>query len=182
MLVATLAAAALYVASLLGGVARLMFTVICVVLGVQAALVMIVGGALRRLKRERAMQRIGEAGGRITARLASHPDRIVEISFAGAAVNADALEPLTAIPELERLDLSGTRVGDDALEPLASLRNLSEVDLDGTAVTDRCLAVLESLPRLRRLQVARTAVTADAVAWLLEVRPDLRVERSPGDH
>ncbi|HUG89399.1 MAG TPA: hypothetical protein VML55_01110 [Planctomycetaceae bacterium] len=176
----TLLALVVYVASFLRGFGRLFFLALCAGVALQSVLVMLVARQSNRRRRALALDVIARRSGRVLARPATHPERILELSFAGTGLADGDLECLSGLRHLERLDLAGTAIGDAGLEHIAAIRSLRELDLSGTQVSDRGLLHLETIPRLKWVGLADTAVTADGVERLAYLQPGIEIEPPAG--
>lgn len=171
----TLLAIVVYIASFLRGFGRLFFLVLCGGVALQSALVMLVAWQANGRRRDAALEVVARKGGRVLARPVTHPDRILELSFAGSALTNADIEPLAGLPHVELLDLANTAISDDGLVHVGSMRSLRALDLSGTRVTDRGLLNLETLPRLQWVDVTATGVTADGVDRLACLQPGIVV-------
>jgi hypothetical protein len=86
---------------------------------------------------------------------------VVILDFVGSTVSDDSLEPIEAMPRLERLFLIGTEVSDTGLKHLKGLTQLVVLDLSSTKISDSGLQYVEGLTQLVELHVQDTKV-ADA--------------------
>ena len=117
--------------------------------------------------------------------------------------NQTSLELLSALPEIELLNLTGSQLNDDQLLHVARLRKLKVLNLDMTTIGDRGvshLAEMESLvvlslvstnvsdaglvhfrgmKQLRKLDLEGTAVTDEGVAELTAILPDCEIWNGP---
>ena len=169
----TLLALIVYIASFLRGFGRLFFLVLCGGVALQSALVMLVAWQSSGRRRDAALEVIARRGGRVLARPSAHPDRILELSFAGTRLADSDVELLSGLPHVELLDLANTAISDGGLVHLGSIRSLRALDLSGTRVTDRGLLNLETLPRLQWVDVTATGVTTDGVDRLAYLQPGI---------
>jgi hypothetical protein len=89
------------------------------------------------------------------------------LSLAGTAAGPAALDHLSALPRLRRLDLSGcARIDGDALSCVARISSLEALELrdPGGAVGAAGLRHVAALPRLRELDLGARFVVDDAAA------------------
>jgi Leucine Rich repeat len=171
----TLLAFVVYVASFLRGFGRLFFLAVCGGVALQSAMVMLVAWQSNGRRRDAALEVIARRGGRVLARPAEHPERVLELSFAGTQLTDPDLESLSGLRHLEVLDLADTSVGDEGLVHLGAVRSLRALDLSGTRVTDRGLLHLETLPRLKWIDLSATSVTEDGIERLLYLQPGIEI-------
>jgi hypothetical protein len=167
---------AVSLSSLLSDTLRVFLLCLGAALLVQAVPVWLVGHVVARQRRQAALELLDRVGGRVAARLAADPRRVVELNLSATGLTDADVETLSGLPDVERLDLSCTAVGDEGVEHLSRLGQLRELDLTATRLTDAGAARLTSLPLLQHVRLDQTAVTADAVEDLLRCRPGLRVE------
>jgi Gluconolactonase len=113
---------------------------------------------------------VASLGGRVES---NQTGLVRGISLASLPVGDAQLAYLTALENIEKLDLSGTEIGDAGLKRLQQLTKLQELNLGGTTVSDAGLAALTSLGRLRSLHLANTAVSGAGMKQLPLVDLDL---------
>ena len=82
---------------------------------------------------------------------------------------------LTALIDLEYLNLNDTQVTDAGLTHLKELTNLERLDLEGTQVTDAGLVHLIELTNLDHLWLGNTHVTDEGVEKLQKVLPNCEI-------
>jgi hypothetical protein len=83
---------------------------------------------------------------------------IVGVTFSGVAFKGSDLEGLIAFPDLERLDLSGTPTSDVALEHLSELKTLKRLNLGHTNVTGGGMQFLAHMTEMEDLDLTQTLV------------------------
>lgn len=112
------------------------------------------------------------------------------------------LKTLTALPNLQKLDLSGTNItdvgavhlqqfvhleglhltntklGDAGLASIGRLPKLRVLDLNGTKVTDAGLKHLHNLSELRHLHIGRTECTDKGIIELIRALPKCKVHNN----
>ena len=92
--------------------------------------------------------------------------------FEKQSITGAGLARLTALSQLQHLNLSATRVNDTTIAPLTKLTNLRSLDLGLTGLGNAGMAQLAKLPRLESLTViyqvgfGGTNVTADGLQHL----------------
>jgi len=80
------------------------------------------------------------------------------------------LQPLTELPDLQRLQIRGGDVGDDAMAVIASCVSLKNLNLPNAQFSDAGLAILKTLPRLELLRFHSPHVTDDGLAQIAEMK------------
>jgi Leucine-rich repeat (LRR) protein len=92
---------------------------------------------------------------------------IVELSLARTWASDDAVERLTTIKTLKRLDLSFTYVTDAGIQRLQDLPDLEELTLDTTeSLTDAAASYLRADKHLRKLVLRGTDITDVGMPYL----------------
>ncbi len=93
-----------------------------------------------------------------------------------ATARGDAgLEALTALSDLQILELTDSRVTDAGIKHLPAFRRLERLRLDGTDVTDAGLKYLQRMPQLRYVSLFATQVTERGVAELKTALPEAEI-------
>lgn len=96
------------------------------------------------------------------AQLASSPEAaaaITEIDMHGATVSATGLGYLSALPNLESLNISQTPIAADALAAIGKSQTLMSINLSSSAANDRVISELSRIPQLQKLDLSGTKVT-----------------------
>lgn len=96
------------------------------------------------------------------AQLASSPEAaaaITEIDMRGAKISATGLGYLSAMPNLESLDVSNTPLAADSLTVLAKAQSLKSINLSTSDANDRVVSELSRIPHLQSLDLTGTHVT-----------------------
>ena len=122
------------------------------------------------LAQERALDLIGEWGGRATVRtldwledtvgedFSAMGDRLTEIDLSGTSIGDEQLlafaTEVESLPFLETLNLSNTNVGDPGLLALPRLPALRRLDLRQTAVSQRVRKQFAASPDIERVEGA----------------------------
>ncbi len=88
-------------------------------------------------------------------------------------VSDEALAPLAALTNLERLKLGRCRVGDRGIEHIAALKNLRLLNLPDAEFSDEALARIAELPQLELLRFGSPHVTDAGMAHVARM-PSLR--------
>lgn len=83
------------------------------------------------------------------------------LRWGNSGLSDSDLFKLSALPNLERLEIFNTRVTDAGAESLKNCNGLCHLDLSGTSITDKALSVIAGLPRLTYLDVSRTKIGDD---------------------
>ena len=84
---------------------------------------------------------------------------------------------IRSLPKLQHFCLTGTNITGSCLSNITALRDLESLQLNGTQVGDDEIAALAELPKLRVLGVARTNVSESAIENLRTQLPNLQVQR-----
>jgi len=84
---------------------------------------------------------------------------VLSLLLDGCHVTDEACARLSALANLEQLNLRTTRITDAALEHLSGLANLQILNLAGTQITDAGVRHLAGLTRLRKLILGATSVS-----------------------
>ncbi|MED6335262.1 MAG: hypothetical protein VYE81_07660 [Planctomycetota bacterium] len=116
--------------------------------------------------RQKALDAIDAAGGRVTQISAETIELSVNFSLHGKTVSDAVLALLVQVPEIRELRLGRTAVGDSALIHVGALEQLERLYLEKTAVTDAGLAHLDGLQALVYLNLYGTAVGDEGLAHL----------------
>ncbi|MGO8688347.1 MAG: hypothetical protein ACLQLG_01820 [Thermoguttaceae bacterium] len=99
------------------------------------------------------------------------------VRVGGSEVDDASLEHLTALTQLEKLDLGCTKITDAGLKHLEGLTRLRWLDLYGADISDAGLKHLEGLANLEELGVGETNVTFVGVQKLRQSLPKCAVSR-----
>jgi len=94
---------------------------------------------------------------------------IVEIDFKWQRLTDCALQHLSELTSLKRLNVHSSEITDEGLEELLALQNLEELKLGRTQVTTEGMSILQNLPCLRRLDVSATEVDNDGVREIAQI-------------
>jgi len=100
---------------------------------------------------------------------------VVWLNLARTSISDEALETITAMPELRMLHLQHTSVSDRGVAHLGKLNKLRYLNLYGTLITDGCIDDLAPLKRLEKLYVWRTGITERGAERLRELLPNTDV-------
>jgi hypothetical protein len=95
-------------------------------------------------------------------------------TFHGTKVNDAELKELSALKQMESLNLKGNPVTNVGLKELAGLTQLESLHLDRTAVTNAGLKELTGFKKLQSLQLPGR-VTDAAIVELQEALPAARI-------
>lgn len=140
------------------------------------ALVLPIEGENEGLLRVDFARRLSVPGVEDVAALAEVADRIVELSFAGQAIDDSVVTALPVMPALERLHLERTGIADAALVGIAETApNVAYLNLHSTQVTGASLEEIGRIGSLRSLFLYATDVDAGAVAAFEAAHPDVEV-------
>ncbi|MEW4528303.1 hypothetical protein [Maioricimonas sp. JC845] len=87
-----------------------------------------------------------------------------QVTLVAIDVDADMLETLLGLENLQSLNMAGSKLTDGELKQLATLPRLRHLNLNGVTTTTREAIRLPSLPRLRALHASSPAITNESVA------------------
>jgi hypothetical protein len=85
-------------------------------------------------------------------------------------LDAETLDRLRALPDVEKLLLDRTPLTDDMLDHIVPLRKLAELSLADTQITDAGMRRLAQFPHLERLNLSGTKVTDDGLQQLAPLK------------
>lgn len=74
-------------------------------------------------------------------------------------ITKKGLEAIATLPKLKNLDLSSQKLTDEALEPLSKITTLERLNLNDCPITDKAIKHIKGLSNLKALHVARTPLT-----------------------
>jgi hypothetical protein len=122
-----------------------------------AALLLICGSTVcahsNDSEQEQAVARIKKLGGKVEVDDKSPGKPVIRVDLHGTRVTDADLVHLTALTQLQKLNLGWTQVGDAGLEHLKDLTKLQRLVLDNTKVTDAGLRQLKGLTDLEYLNL-----------------------------
>ncbi|HLW68897.1 MAG TPA: hypothetical protein VKS79_26535 [Gemmataceae bacterium] len=141
-----------------------------------AILLALVAAAVRADDAEdKAIQFIEKLGGSVVRDEERQSKPVVEVCLQGTRFADADLKELSALKDLEALDLCATRIADDGLAELTAFKRLQVLNLSCTKVTDAGLKTLAEVEKLQRLYVLRTAVTDDGMKELAATKKRSRL-------
>ena len=94
-------------------------------------------------------------------------DKLIIVRRRSAKISDEQMVLLTAVRDLEELNLSGARISDEGLVNLRDLTKMKTLDLWGNdAITDKGLRHLASMRRLEQLWLGATEIRGTGLAHL----------------
>lgn len=103
--------------------------------------------------------------------ICDHCPQIVNLRIGNTKVSVKGLEYLSALKDLQGLNLYNNRLSDDAMTPIAKLVRLQKIDLENNpGITDHGLAMLNKRSRLKNINLTGTAVTDSGMVALLKLK------------
>jgi hypothetical protein len=97
------------------------------------------------------------------------------LKFTGLPVTDQTLKNITALPNLEKIQLEKTRISDEGLAELNKFPKLENVSLYSTNISDDGLKTLAN-NNLKKINLWNTKVSQQGIRSLVSKHPDLEVE------
>jgi hypothetical protein len=101
-------------------------------------------------------------------------EEIVDVNFSGVEITDADVEPLAALVHLEGISFWNTGVSDQAIQRISQLPRLTRLNLCGTRITDASVPVLIGMA-LKYVDVANTNLTPQGVNLLRTGLPNAEV-------
>ncbi|WP_250931557.1 hypothetical protein [Aporhodopirellula aestuarii] len=113
------------------------------------------------LDSRRSKFELQRAGVRMVRRAADEP--IYAVAFTKDSFDRELLNYLPGLPNLMQIQFAGTAIQDDDLRKLLRCRLLTGIGLDHTAITDAGLGHLKTLPYLQYIECEGTEITPEGL-------------------
>ncbi|HSF45587.1 MAG TPA: c-type cytochrome domain-containing protein [Chitinophagaceae bacterium] len=118
---------------------------------------------------------VKEVNGSMIRDLNSMYQQITTLKFTGLPITDQVLRNISALPNLEKIQLEKTHISDAGVAELNKFPNLETVNLYGTNITDSGLKNLANA-NLKKINLWNTKVTQQGIRSLQSKHPDLEIE------
>ena len=112
----------------------------------------------------------------LAARRLSALTNLESLDLDFASISDSGASELASLRKLERLNLEQTPISDKTIQRISSLPQLRSLILDSTRVTDDCVVDLQRMTQLRVLSVQRTRISQSGAARLRNALPGAIVD------
>jgi len=119
------------------------------------------------LEKDSAIARIEALKGSVSIDGDAPGQPVWMVDFSDVPVDAAALQPLAAFPQLETLSFDRTPLNDELLQRVGEIRTLRDLSLVDTRITDEGLKHLVKLNNLERINLSGTKITNEGLQHLV---------------
>ncbi len=100
---------------------------------------------------------------------------ITELNLSGTTIHSRAVDFITSLVHLQKLQLQHTNVSDEHMIKIKQLKNIQSLNLYNTTISDESIAHFSAMPTLEKLYLWQSKVSPEGIAQLQKANPLLKI-------